>query len=64
MRLGSDTVQVELRSFNARQVTHELGAMGQRVETARPRSPDRRELALRVSGSCRPSLAAQQGLMA
>ena len=64
MRLGSDTVQVEVRSFNDRQLTHDLVEVCQRVETARPRLPDGRWLVLRVAGSCRPILAAQQGQVA
>lgn len=55
---GSDTVQVELRSFNNRRFTHDLVELCQRVDAAQPRLPDGRWLVVRVAGSCRPPLFA------
>jgi hypothetical protein len=48
---GSDVVQVEVRPFNNRQLTHDLLAVCQRVNELRPRLPDGRRLILHASSS-------------
>jgi hypothetical protein len=46
---GTDTLQVELRPFNHRQLTRDLVAMCAQVNAARPRLPDGRQLHLCLS---------------
>jgi hypothetical protein len=61
---GHDTVQVELRPFNDRRLTRDLLELCQRVEAARPRLPDGRQLVLRISGVGCLTLPAQLGKVA
>jgi hypothetical protein len=49
---GKDMVQVELRPFNDRRLTHDLALLCQRVEAAQPRLPDGRRLGLHIALSC------------
>jgi hypothetical protein len=47
---GTDAVQVELRSFNNRQLNRDLAAVCAQVNAAQPRLPDGRQLQLCLSG--------------
>ena len=50
---GSDSVQVDLRSFNDRRLTRDLATLCQQVEAAKPRLPDGRLLVLHFARGCR-----------
>jgi hypothetical protein len=61
---GRDTVQVQVRPFNDRRLTHDLMVLCQRVEAAQPRLPDGRRVVLRIAGGCCLTLAAHSGQVA
>lgn len=57
---GADTVHVELRPFNDRQLNRDLAAVCAKVLEARPRLPDGRRLVFAVAGAARPVLDVPQ----
>lgn len=61
---GSDTVHVELRPFNDRQLRRDLAAVCARVQDAQPRLPDGQRLVFTLPGQQCPVLHAQQRCVA
>jgi len=57
---GADTVHVELRPFNDRQLNRDLAAVCAKVLEARPHLPDGRRLVFTVAGAARPVLDVPQ----
>lgn len=57
---GADTVQVDLRSFNDRQLNRDLAAVCAKVLEVRPHLPDGCRLVVTVAGAARPVLDVPQ----
>lgn len=61
---GRDSVQIDLRPFNDRQLTRDLVGLCQRVAAAQPRLPDGRLLVLRIAEVCQLPGSGPQGRVA
>jgi hypothetical protein len=61
---GAKTVEVQLRPFNDRHLTHDLAAVCAQVNTIQPSLPDGRRLEVRVSSTARCDAGTSQRCVA
>jgi hypothetical protein len=61
---GAETVEVELKPFNDRALTRDLGILCTKVAQGQLRLPDGRRLLFRVQGASLPCLVAQEQAVA